>query len=477
MLGPFRSAPFRLSLALMATLAAFFGCSASQPKKTGARQAPTRATPATSPSTAKSEIRSAPTPPAEATGARATVNYPSTPPAALMPIMLGIDVLAAENFAPIAGKRIGLLTHPAGINREGVSTVEILHKAPNVKLVALFGPEHGIYGDHPASANIGDVIDKRTGLPAYSLHGDNRKPTKAQLKNLDALVIDLQDIGVRSYTFNVVMRYAIDSCFTHGVEVVVLDRPNPLGGLKVDGPILDREWFSGVGAYQIPYVHGLTIGELARMAVNTPGALEVSEEVRVRGKLTVIPMRGWRRSMRWPETGLTFAPTSPLIQDFAACVGYAMTGLGCEIGGFSHGLGKLYPFRGISYAGKKPDVVQQELQALKLPGLAFRLVSVPDRKKQPTVGVYVEVTDWDDWRPTELSFHMMRLACKWSGSNPFAAANAADARRFNIHTGSTTWWNALKREGARVDVEAFLQDWRQRNQTYREATRPYWLYL
>src|SRR5262249_9745827 len=157
-----------------------------------------------------------------------------------------------------------------------------------------------------AGANIPDTTDRRTGLPVYSLHGQNRKPTKAQLSQLDALVIDLQDIGVRSYTFNVAMRYAMDSCFTNGVEVIVLDRPNPLGGLKVDGPFLDRELMSGVGAFRVPYVHGLTMGELARMAASAPRVLDVPEEVRLKGRLTVVPMRGWRRDMRWPETGLSF---------------------------------------------------------------------------------------------------------------------------------------------------------------------------
>ncbi|NBR09995.1 MAG: DUF1343 domain-containing protein, partial [Opitutaceae bacterium] len=140
-----------------------------------------------------------------------------TPPAEkLPPVLLGIDVLEADKFAAIAGKKIGLLTHPPGVNRRGESTLEVLRRAPNVKLAALFAPEHGLEGQIKAGDNFGDTVDKRTGLTVYSLHGKNRKPTKAQLKGLDALVIDLQDIGVRSYTFNVVMRLAMDACFTYG---------------------------------------------------------------------------------------------------------------------------------------------------------------------------------------------------------------------------------------------------------------------
>ena len=395
----------------------------------------------------------------------------------IFPVMLGIDVLAADNFAPIAGKRVGLLTHPAGVNRYGVSTVEILRRATNIKLVALFGPEHGIYGDQAAGENIADTIDKRTGLPAYSLYGKNRKPTKEQLKGIDIFVIDLQDIGVRSYTYNVCMRYAIEACFEYNVPVVVLDRPNPLGGLKVDGPILDHEWMNtGVGGYPIPYVHGLTIGELARMAVTTPGILDVKDNVRQNGHLTIIPMRGWRRSMRWPETGIKFTPTSPRVQDFPACVGYAMTGLGCQIGGFTHGVGEQFPFRGIAFNGLPTDTLLKELDALHIPGLTFRKITVTGKNSRPAYGVYVEVTDWTAWHPTELSFQLMRLTCKLTASNPFAKANAVQSRSFNIHTGSTEWWNALRRDGARVDVEGFLRLWQQRDEAYQNQTRPFWLY-
>ncbi|MGH7944843.1 MAG: DUF1343 domain-containing protein [Opitutaceae bacterium] len=397
-------------------------------------------------------------------------------PAPIFPVMPGIDVLEADGFAAIKGKRIGLLTHPAGVNRRGISTVDVLRRAPNTKLIALFAPEHGLYGTEKASTNIPDAIDRRTGLPVYSLHGQNRKPTRAQLNQLDALVIDLQDIGVRSYTFNVAMRYAMDACFTHGVEVIVLDRPNPLGGLKVDGPLLDGELMSGVGAFRIPYVHGLTMGELARMAATTPGVLDVPEEVRKKGRLTVLPMRGWRRSMRWSETGLTFVPTSQLVPDFAAVIGYAMVGLGCEGNRFSHGLGASYPYRGIAYPGKTPDQLQKDLTALRVPGIRFSKVSVNDRQGQPTTGVFVEVTDWDDWNPTELSFHMMRLACRYDPSNPFAKLTEAQLRSFNIHVGSQAWGYALRLQGARVDVDAWVRRWREQARVYQQETKKYWLY-
>jgi Uncharacterized protein conserved in bacteria len=397
-------------------------------------------------------------------------------PVAVYPVMLGIDVLAAENFAAVRGKRIGLLTHAAGVNRDGRSTIEILHRAPGVKLVSLFAPEHGLDGQIKASVNFGDSVHTATGLPVYSLHGANRKPTAAQLKGLDALVIDLQDIGVRSYTFNVAMRYAMDACFTHGVEVVVLDRPNPLGGLKVDGPHLDREWMSGVGAFRIPYVHGLTIGELARIAASAPGVLDVPESVRARGKLTVVPMRGWRRSMRWPETGLKFAPTSPLVRDFAAVVGYAMTGLGCEYSGFKHGAGREHPFRAINFKGKTPAQLKADLERLAIPGLSYRVITVNGPTGKPIHSLYVEIADWNAWRPTQLSFELMRLACVYDPPNPFAKLGPKETRSFNIHVGSTAWWRALVRDGAKVDLRAFEADWARRCAVYQQLTKRYWLY-
>ncbi|CAM2948337.1 DUF1343 domain-containing protein [Rariglobus hedericola] len=398
------------------------------------------------------------------------------PQPVVYPVMLGIDVLEATGFRAIAGKKVGLLTHPAGVNRRGESTIDVLRRAPNARLVALFAPEHSLSGDVKASVNFEDVIDPRTKLPVYSLHGKNRKPTPSQLKGLDALVIDLQDIGVRSYTYNVVMRYAIEACFENGVEVIVLDRPNPLGGFKVDGPILDREWFSGVGAYQMPYVHGLTMAEIARLAASEPGILAVPESVRRKGRITLVPMRGWKRSMRWPDTGLKFIPTSPLVRDFPAVMGYAMIGLGCEYSGFKHGVGTSFPFRGLTFKGVTADRLIRDLKALNIAGLSYRKITVPDAAGKPKEGVYVDVSDWQAWRPTELSFELMRLACRYDPPNPFLKVTSVQARSFNIHVGSTAWWTALKRDGANVNVEANIAAWRNQALSYQQLTRKYWLY-
>ncbi len=451
-------------LPLLMPLLGLIGCSASQP--------PAKPAPA----------RPIFTPPALTTGAPAA---PSRTAGALPRVMLGIDVLEADGFTVVKSKRLGLLTHPAGVNRRGVSTVEVLRRAPGVKLVALYGPEHGIYADAAAEVKIGNSIDSRTGLPVFSVYGQFRRPTKEMLKGIDAMVVDLQDIGTRSYTYVSAMKWTMEACFENKIEVIVLDRPNPLGGLKVDGPPLDAQWAARnyVGAFRVPYVHGLTIGELARLAKDGPGVMDVPEAVRARGKLTVVPMRGWTRSMRWPETGLTFIPTSPAIQDWAAVQGYPMVGLGAYFDprvkfdlGFRHGVGKSYVFRGISHTTARIEVLEKELRALNLSGVQFRRVSAPDRDGKPATGLYIEITDYDDWRPVELNFHLMRLACKLAAQNPFAPASGRDFSGFMRHMGSQSFFNDVAAKGAKVDTDAWVKTWREQARIYQEQSKKYWLY-
>src|SRR5216117_2906073 len=243
-------------------------------------------------------------------------------------VQLGSDVLAANGFKELQGKRVGLITNPSGVNRKGESTIDLLRHARGVKLVALFGPEHGVYGDVKAGENIRDKTDQRTGLQVHSLYGATRKPTPAMLKGLDALVYDLQDTGVRSYTFISTMGLAMEACAEAGVEFVVLDRPNPLGGERVEGPMIDERFRSFVGQWNIPYAYGMTCGELARM-INEEGWIKTP------CRLTVVSMNGWRRAMVWRDTGLAWAPTSPNVPRGTSPLYYAATGLFGELAGGS----------------------------------------------------------------------------------------------------------------------------------------------
>lgn len=385
---------------------------------------------------------------------------------------MGIDVLAEDGFDLLRGKKTGLLTHPAGVNRHGVATIQVLHSARSVNLTTLFGPEHGIYGNEKADVPVLDKVDSRTGLPVYSLYGKYRKPTPEMLSNIDVLVIDLQDVGTRSYTFVSCMKLALEACFENGKEVIVLDRPNPLGGLKVDGPPLEKQWMSYVGSFQVPYVHGLTIGELARMAVSTPGILNITEPQRTRGVLHVVTMDGWYRYMSWPQTGLRWVPTSPYIPTFEAVVGYPMTGLGAQLGNFKHGIGTEHPFRSLRYGDMDPDKLLAELEACRIPGIAFS----KRRTNQNETGLYVRVTDWNSWRPTELSFYMMKLTAKFESGNPFAAATDGQAQLFNKHTGSTSWWNELASKGSQANVAGYITLWQRQAKQFQIQSRRFWLY-
>jgi len=387
-------------------------------------------------------------------------------------VMLGIDVLAAEGFARLKGLRCGLVTHRAGVNGLGQRTADVLARAPGVKLVKLFGPEHGIDGVAKADVAVGHAKDSRTGLPVYSLYSATRRPTPEMLSGLDVIVIDFQDIGVRSYTYISCMRYVIEACFSlpRPVRVVVLDRPNPLGGEKVDGPFLDRKWRSYVGAYETPYVHGLTIGEIARWAVATPGVLELDEATRRRGTLDVVTLRGWRRSMTWNLTGLNWTPTSPMINSSKAALGYAMSGLGCMDSGFSHSSTADQNFRFLTYPRRKAaDLMAAFGNAV--PGLTLQ----PQQQADGTQGVYLAVGDWPKLRPTAISLFMLRQACVWA-PNPFVGLSTGKRELFIKHLGSEAFFDELRTQGARIDLARWMKRWDGDAAAFRARTAPFRLY-
>ncbi|MCB1120051.1 MAG: DUF1343 domain-containing protein [Verrucomicrobiae bacterium] len=391
-------------------------------------------------------------------------------------IMLGIDVLQQNQFSVLKGKRVGLLTHKAGVNRLGISTIDILQQAPNVNLRALYGPEHGIDGVAEADVKVNSGIHRKTGLPVYSLYGEYRKPIPSMLQTIDTMVVDLQDIGVRSYTYVACMKLTMEACFENNKEVIILDRPNPLGGIKVDGPPLEEVWESYVGPFPTPYLHGLTIGEIAKMAKATPGWLDIDDRIRQKGRLTIIRMQGWNRHMLWPDTGLPWIATSPNIPNLSAVLGYPMTGLGAQVGGFKHGIGTQYPFRMLTFPGVSSQRLQQRLTQMRIPGLLFEEKKFIQSNGKSEVGVYTTVTDYQSLRPTELSFYMMKLAAEFQGTNPFSNVPFSTERLFNKHVGSTAWWKAISSEGARINVAAWVHQWEQQALAFREKTKPFWLY-
>ena len=279
-------------------------------------------------------------------------------------VLLGIDVLQQENFAPLRGKRIGLVTNQTGVNSEGVKTRVILARAPGVKLVALFTPEHGLDGTEGAGRYVSSRRDPLTGLMAYSLYGPTRKPTPQMLEGIDTLVYDMQDIGCRSYTYISTLAKCMEAAGEKGINVVVLDRPNPLGGLRVEGPGMEDRWKSFIGQLPVPYVHGMTAGELARMA-------DAYGWVQPRCQLTVIQMKGWNRQMSWEDTGLRWVRPSPNIPYDTSPLYYVATGMIGELAGMETGVGTPEAFEIAAANRASLDRVMDEMRILHPDGVSF----------------------------------------------------------------------------------------------------------
>jgi uncharacterized protein YbbC (DUF1343 family) len=284
-------------------------------------------------------------------------------------IKLGIDVLEEKDFAGLEGKRVGLITNPTGIDSHGVSTVDVLRRAPGVKLVALFGPEHGVYGADWAGVYVPSSIDPHTGLPAYSLYGPTRKPTPEMLKGIDVLIYDIQDIGCRSYTFISTLGLAMEAAAEAGIPFYVLDRPNPLGGNRVEGMRPAPGFRNFECQWDIPYVYGMTPGELAYMIVGSHGW------IKKKPALTIVPMVGWTRSMSWEDTGLIWIPTSPHIPTPETAFDYVATGFLGEAGGVNHGIGYTLPFQVVGHPSFSSFALADEFNDLGLPGVLFHPAS------------------------------------------------------------------------------------------------------
>jgi uncharacterized protein YbbC (DUF1343 family) len=274
-------------------------------------------------------------------------------------VQTGLDVLEAQKFAPLHGKHVGLITNHTGLDSQGRSTLELLSHTPAVKLVALFSPEHGLAGRN--DEKVSSTKDPATGLPVYSLYGETRRPTDEMLKGIDALVFDVQDAGVRFYTYTATMGYCMEEAAKHDIAFFVLDRPNPLGGEIVEGPMLDADKTSFVAYYPLPVRYGLTIGELAQF---------FNAENHIGADLHVISMKNWHRNYFFESTGIKWIPPSPNLRTTKGSILYP----GIEIlqnAGVSVGRGTEAPFEEFGAPWLNGDEAAEALNARNLPGLHF----------------------------------------------------------------------------------------------------------
>ena len=325
-------------------------------------------------------------------------------------VKTGVEVLRDGGFRELQGKRVGLVTNPSGVDSNLKSTVDIINEAPGVKLVALYGPEHGVRGNAHAGDAVSDAVDPKTGVKTYSLYGKTHKPTAEMLKDIDVLVYDIQDIGCRSYTFYATMGMCMEACAENGKEFMVLDRPNPLGGYKVEGNIVEDGYFSMVSKYAIPYLYGLTPGELATY-LNEEGVTAK------KANLTVIKMDGWHRNMKFRQTGLPWVAPSPQIPTPENSAFYAVSGVVGELYAFNTGIGYTLPFQCFAETYIDADKMADAMNALKLPGFKFRPINYkpffkvgPEATKEikEVHGVEVYITDLDAAQLTLFQFYFMQ---------------------------------------------------------------------
>ena len=366
----------------------------------------------------------------------------------------GLEVLIRNNFRILKGKRVGLITNPTGVDRELRSAADILYNAPGIKLTALYGPEHGVRGDYTAGEVIGSVKDPATGIPVYSLYGETRKPTKEMLAGIDILVYDIQDIGSRSYTYISTLGLAMEAAAENNIPFVVLDRPNPLGGMRTEGPVVQPGFFSFVSQYPIPYIHGLTVGELARY-LNEEGLLKNG----IKCKLEIIKMNNWHRDMIFEETHLPWVPPSPHIPHVQSPLFYPATGILGELYTVSIGVGYTLPFQLFAAEWIDADSLAAGLNSLSLPGVIFRPIhykpyySVSQGKM--VHGVQIHLTDPKKAPLTLLQFYFLQEAHKlWPDKDVFRLCDQSRLEMFDkvcgtdrVRTGFTKTWQVSSIQG------------------------------
>jgi uncharacterized protein YbbC (DUF1343 family) len=381
---------------------------------------------------------------------------------------LGVEVLLNEEKHLIEGKRVGLITNPTGVDQKLNSIVDALYNDPDTELTALYGPEHGVRGDAQAGQYVDFYIDEKTGLPVYSLYGPTRKPTPEMLGNIDVLLFDIQDVGTRFYTYIYTMAYAMEAAQENNIPIIVLDRPNPLGGTKVEGPVLDMKYASFVGNYAIPLRHGMTVGELAKL---------FNEEFEIGADLTVVEMNGWKRNMYYDETPLEFVMPSPNMPTLETALVYPGAAL-IEGTNVSEGRGTTKPFELIGAPFMNADETATALNELNLPGVTFRAASfTPTFSKHAgslSHGVQIHITDRNSFKPVETGLHIVKtIHDMYPDQFAFRAENSAGISFFDNLIGNS-WIRKGIEEGR--TVEDLAAQWQEELSSFNETRKQYLIY-
>lgn len=393
-------------------------------------------------------------------------------------VKTGVEVLRDRGFEGLVGRKVGLVTNPSGVDRKLNSTIDILYNAPGVELVALYGPEHGVRGDVYAGGKVSDTVDEATGLPVYSLYGATRKPTPEMLEGIDVMVYDIQDVGARSYTFISTLGLVMEACAEKGIEVMVLDRPNPLGGNKIEGCYVEQPFNSFVSQYKIPYIYGLTVGELA-MLINEEGLNrgQLGNQAPSKCSLSVVPMEGWTRDMLYEDTGLPWVLPSPNIPFKDSPKYYVSSGICGELYGFLNiGVGYTLPFQVFGATWIDPVALKAKLDSYRLPGIAFRTIYYQPisgtLKGQLVAGVQFFFTDYEKARLTELQFHVMQaLAELYPDKKAFDVANGIGL--FDKVCGTDYVRQEFIKSYNFADIKEY---WRKDEKSFRTLAQKYHLY-
>ena len=391
-------------------------------------------------------------------------------------VVPGIEVLESYGFEPLLGKRVGLVTNPSGVDRQLRSTIDILFEAPEVNLVALYGPEHGVRGDAYAGDHIESGTDPKTGLPVYSLYGPTREPTAKMLEGIDVMVYDIQDVGTRSYTFISTLGLVMRACAKADIEVLVLDRPNPLGGLKVEGPYVEEGFHSFVSEFRIPYVYGLTVAELAGL-INEEGLNrgQNGKEEPLKCKLDVIPMRGWQRWMQYRDTGLPWILPSPNIPSMESATGYPSAGICGEMGHLNIGVGYTIPFQTFAATWIDADKLKERLDSYRIPGTAFRTIHYKpisgSLAGKLVHGVQFFYPDYEAATITLTQFYVMQAVHElFPGHNPFPLKST---RMLDIVCGTDYVRTTF---GKRLKVADIVDFWNKDTEDFKAVSQNYYLY-